>query len=156
MREQLGIEPELLERAKAGEQETVDHLIQLRMHRHVPKYRADPGTIIPATGHGKGYCQEDGFLYDVEGFIEDGWRIELLSWEHSCHRKLRAFAKKYGKFISLDDHYHQITFIKDGRIVNPLERCQRIESPGGSYPPAPTAPRAPVRTGRFHLSEKDP
>lgn len=116
----LGIDPELIERADAGEQETVDHLIQLRMHRHVRKYREDPGVIILATGDGKGYDQEDGFLYDLEGFVEDGWSIELLSWEHSCHRRLRAFAEENGEFIPLDQYYEQITFIVDGRLVKPI------------------------------------
>jgi hypothetical protein len=120
LREELGIEPELLPRAAGGEHETVDHLIQLRMHRHVRKYRESPGTIILATGDGKGYYQEDGFLYDLEGFVEDGWGIELLSWEHSCHRKLREFAENRGRFISLDAHYDQITFVKGGRVVMPL------------------------------------
>lgn len=121
LREELAIEPELLHRADGGEQETVDHLIQLRMYRHVRKNRASPGTIVLATGDGKGYYQEDGFLYDVEGFVEDGWEIELLSWEHSCHKKLREFAENHGRFVSLDKYYNQISFIKDGRVVQPLE-----------------------------------
>ena len=120
LREGCSIEPELLRRADGGEQETVDHLIQLRMYRHVRKYREDPGTIVLATGDGKGYYQEDGFLYDVEGFVEDGWSIELLSWEHSCHGRLKEFVEKNGKFISLDAYYNEITFIKGGRVVQPL------------------------------------
>jgi len=121
LRDELAIEPELLRRADGSEQETVDHLIQLRMHRHVRKHRANPGTIVLATGDGKGYYQEDGFLYDVEGFVADGWGIELLSWEHSCHGKLREFAENHGRFVSLDKYYNQITFIKGGRLVQPLE-----------------------------------
>lgn len=121
LRDELQIEPELIERATAGEQETVDHLIQLRMHRHVRKYRNTPGLIILATGDGRGYEKEEGFLYDVEGFVEDGWSLRLLSWEHSCHRRLRAFAERHGEFIPLDQFYEQISFIKNGRIVRPLE-----------------------------------
>ena len=120
LREELGIKPELLERTASGEQETVDHLIQLRMHRHVRKYRQTPGTIILATGDGKGYDQEDGFLYDVEGFVADGWKIELLSWEHSCNRRLRTFAERHGQFVPLDKYYNQISFIRNGRVVRPL------------------------------------
>lgn len=73
-----------------------------------------------ATGDGKGYYQDDGFLYDVEMFVQDGWGIELLSWEHSCNRMLRVFAEKHGKFISLDTNYDKISFIKGGRVVQPL------------------------------------
>lgn len=120
LRDELGIEPELLNRSGVGEQETIDHLIQLKMYRHVRKYKDDPGTIILATGDGKGYEQEDGFLYDVEGFVNDGWRLELYSWEHSCHRRLRNFAETHGEFVSLDKFYDKISFIKDGRIVSSL------------------------------------
>jgi hypothetical protein len=56
----------------------------------------------------------------VEGFAEDGWSIEVASWQHSCHGHLRKFAEAKGKFISLDSHYPNISFIKHGRRVSPL------------------------------------
>src|SRR5258706_2056677 len=117
----LHVHPDLIPRSDSGENETVDHFVQLKMHRHVRKYRSTPGTIVLATGDGKGFYKEDGFLYDVEGFLEDGWKIEIMSWDHSCHRELKRFAEAYGKFIRLDDYYNSITFIKDGRIVAPLK-----------------------------------
>src|SRR5712691_3423926 len=116
----ISIKPDLIPRSKTGENETVDHLIQLKMHRHIRKYKTNPGTIVLATGDGKGYYKQDGFLYDLEGFIEDGWGIEILSWEHSCHGELKKFAKKYGRFVRLDDYYESISFIKNGRVVSPL------------------------------------
>lgn len=119
---EIKVAPDLLPRAKGGEHETVDHLIQLRMHRHIRKYRDEPGTIVLATGDGAGYFQDQGFLYDLEGFVEDGWKIELLSWEHSCHKALKKFVEEKGKFIALDSFYKQISFIKDGRVVKPLRR----------------------------------
>lgn len=115
-----GVEPELIPRSRSGENETVDHIIQLRMHRHGRKYRGQPGTMIVGTGDGKGYDDEDGFLFDLEGFLEEGWKIEVMSWEHSCHRRLRKFAEENGKFVNLDHFFEQITFIKDGRIVQQL------------------------------------
>lgn len=118
---EMHVEPDLLKRA-GGENETVDHLIQLRMHRHARKYRGTPGTIVLATGDGKGYHREEGFLYDIEGFVADGWKLEVVSWEHTCHKKLRDFAEKNGKFVSLDQHYYEVTFIRNGRIVQPLRR----------------------------------
>jgi len=116
----LSINPDLIPRA-GGENETVDHLIQLRMHRHVRKYRERPGVIALATGDGKGYHVEEGFLYDVEGFVQDGWGLEVYSWEHSCHGKLKEFAEQHGKFVSLDPYYEQITFVQGGRRVKPLK-----------------------------------
>ncbi len=117
---ELGIDPTLIPRAASGENETVDHKIQLQMYRHVRKYKSDPGTIILATGDGKGYFKEEGFLFDVEGFVADGWSIEVASWDHSCHGELKKFVSAHGKYIKLDDYYDRITFIKDGRVVNKL------------------------------------
>ena len=120
---ELGANPDLIPRSDTGENETVDHLVQLKMHRHVRKYRSSPGIIVLATGDGSGFYREDGFLYDVKGFLEDGWKIEIMSWEHSCHKELKRFAEKYGKFVRLDDHYEAISFIKDGRVVAPVRRA---------------------------------
>lgn len=114
------IEPDLIPRSSSGENETIDHLIQLRMHRHARKYRTDPGIIVLATGDGKGYADEEGFLFDLEGFVSDGWGIELLSWDHSCHGRLQQFAEQHGRYIPLDTFYDKITFIKNGRIVQPI------------------------------------
>jgi hypothetical protein len=117
---EISVRPDLIPRSTSGENETVDHLIQLKMHRHVRKYRSSPGTVVLATGDGKGYYREDGFLYDVKGFLEDGWRIEIMSWDHSCHGELKNFAQAHGRFICLDNYYNSITFLQGGRIVAPL------------------------------------
>lgn len=119
--EGLGIKPDLLERASSGEQDTVDKSMQLRMHRHCRKYREAPGVIALCTGDGAGYYKEEGFLYDVEGFVEDGWRIELYSWQHCCHRKLREFAQKKGLFIPLEKFYHRVSFIETRRRAHPFD-----------------------------------
>lgn len=48
----------------------------------------------------------------MEGFVNDGWALRLLSWRHSYHGKLQQFAKANGKFVALDDFYDQFTFIE--------------------------------------------
>ena len=118
--EGLGVKPDLIPRSNSGENETVDHLLQLRMYRNARKYKNSPGTIVLGTGDGKGYFKEEGFLYDLEGFLESGWKIEVLSWEHSCHKELRKFAEVNGRFVKLDDYYEKISFVKDGRVVRPV------------------------------------
>jgi hypothetical protein len=118
--EGIGVKAELIPRAASGENDTVDSRIQLKMHRHARKYRDRPGIMVVATGDGKGYDTEDGFLYDLEGFLEAGWSVEVMSWEHSCHGRLREFAETHGRFVSLDAYYRQITFIKGGRVVERL------------------------------------
>lgn len=116
-----GIEPELIQRQNnEGEFNTVDQAIQLMMYRHMRKHRDSPGTIVLCTGDGAGYHHEKGFLYDITGFIEDGWDIVLYSWDIICHKQLKAFAREHGQYIKLEDHYESITFIKHGRHASPV------------------------------------
>jgi len=116
----VDVEPDLLPRSETGENETVDHLIQLRMYRHARQFRDSPGTIVLLTGDGKGYFKNEGFLYDIEGFVNDGWAVEVASWDHCCNAKMREFAKDRGKYIKLDDLYEKISFISGGRVVSKL------------------------------------
>lgn len=110
-----GIKPFLIPRADSGENETVDHIVQLQMYRHSRKYRGTPGTMVVCTGDGKGYDNEEGFLFDVEGFVKEGWQLRVVSWTHSCSARLRTFAEQSGKFIALEDHYEDVTFLQGGR-----------------------------------------
>lgn len=116
-----GIDLQLIPRAESGENETVDQAIQLSMYRHHRKYRSTPGTIVLCTGDGKGFSEEKGFLYDVKGFTEDGWKLNLFSWDSICHHGLKHFAKEHGHYIPLENYYDSITFIKDGRHANPVK-----------------------------------
>lgn len=116
-----GIEPELIPRKEGGEYNTVDQAIQLMMYRHARKYRDAPGTIVLCTGDGAGYHHEKGFLYDVTGFIEDGWDIVLYSWDIICHKQLKQFAREHGEYVKLEDYYKSVTFIKHGRHAEPVK-----------------------------------
>lgn len=116
-----GIAPHLIPRSATGENETVDNLVQLQMHRHARKYRDSPGTMVVCTGDGKGYDEEEGFLFDVEGFVKDGWLVKVVSWTHSCSARLKAFAQQYGEFVALENHYDDVTFIQGGRSIKPLQ-----------------------------------
>jgi hypothetical protein len=71
--------------------------------------------MVLCTGDGKGYRNNEGFLFDLEGFIEEGWNFEVLSWTHSCHGRLKQLAEQKGKFIPLENFYGSITFIQNGR-----------------------------------------
>jgi hypothetical protein len=114
------IDLQLIPRSESGENETVDQAIQLSMYRHTRKYRQAPGTLILCTGDGKGYHEEKGFLYDLQGFIEDGWQLILYSWDKICHKRLKQFARNAGEYIPLDKYYSSITFIKEQRHVMPF------------------------------------
>jgi hypothetical protein len=110
-----GVDLQLIPRSESGENETVDQAIQLSMYRHHRKYRNSPGTIVLCTGDGKGFHEEKGFLYDVSGFIADGWELNLYSWDAVCHNGLKRFAKQHGRYIPLEKYYYAITFLKNGR-----------------------------------------
>ncbi|MDB0527203.1 hypothetical protein LBW56_10925 [Ralstonia solanacearum] len=116
-----GIKPFLIPRADSGENETVDHIVQLQMYRHSRKYRGTPGTMVVCTGDGKGYDNEEGFLFDVEGFVKEGWQLQVVSWTHSCSARLKLFAEQTGKFIALEDHYADVTFLQGGRRAGQLK-----------------------------------
>jgi hypothetical protein len=116
-----GVKLLIIPGTEGGENETVDMAVQLYMYRHARKYRDTPGTIVLCTGDGKGYSKEEGFLFDVEGFILDGWRLVLYSWDSVCHDALKAFARKHGTYLSLERFYDAITFIQDGRKSVPLK-----------------------------------
>jgi hypothetical protein len=77
---QHGADVQFLPRSEHPEHETVDAFIQLTMYRQARKYRQQPGTMILCSGDGKGFAGESGFLYDLAGFKEDGWDIEVYSW----------------------------------------------------------------------------
>jgi hypothetical protein len=125
-----GVDLQIIPRSESGENETVDQAIQLSMYRHHRKYRVSPGTIVLCTGDGKGFHEEKGFLYDVNGFIQDGWDLDLYSWDIACHKGLKRFAKKYGRYTPLEKHYRAITFLKNGRhAVNVRLHKSRIKLP---------------------------
>ena len=44
-----------------------------------------------------------------------GWRVEGLSWAHSCNQGMRRWAEANGMFVALDDHYEAITFREPSR-----------------------------------------
>ena len=53
-----------------------------------------------------------GFHADLERMRRRGWRIEVLSWRHSCNRRMREWAEENGRFIALDDFYDSVTFLE--------------------------------------------
>lgn len=104
--ENEGVTVELLERGRVqGGEQGVDQLLQTQMLRDAVDYNGDPGIAVLLTGDGS------GFHADLERMHRKGWRIEVLSWRHSCN--LREWAESVGLFIALDDYYESITFLEE-------------------------------------------
>jgi len=134
--EASGVEVNLYDRGDSsrGEQQVPDQLLQLRMLRDALRYNGDPGIAVLLTGDGAGYERGEGFHVALELMHEKGWRIEILSWAHSCNQRMRRWAEENGVFVALDDFYDSITFrepsrpghkLAPGRDAAPLDLSRR-------------------------------
>ena len=134
--ENQGVTVQLLERGiLGGGEQGVDQLLQTAMLRDGFRYNGDPGIAVLLTGDGAGFTDGVGFHADLELMHSRGWRIEVLSWRHSCNRRMREWAEQNGKFIALDDFYDSITFLEppapgrpvaDPRDAVPLDLSRRL------------------------------
>ena len=121
---------QLLERgALQGREQGVDQALQIAMMRNAFDYNGDPGIAVLLTGDGSGFADGVGFHADLERMYRRGWRIEVLSWRHSCNRRMREWAEANGVFIALDDFYDSVTFLE------PPAPGQPIAAPRYATPP---------------------
>ena len=128
--ENEGFTVQLLERgAIQGREQGVDQALQTVMLRDTVDYNGDPGIAVLLTGDGSGFDDGVGFHADLERMRARGWRIEVLSWRHSCNRRMREWAEEYGTFIALDDFYDSVTFLE------PPAPGQPIADPRYATPP---------------------
>lgn len=98
-----------------GEQDTPDRWLQLRMLEDALDHNGDPGVVALLTGDGAGYVEGRGFHSTLERMHRRGWKVEVLSWAHSCKRRMREWADEKGAFVPLDDYYAAITFREPSR-----------------------------------------
>ncbi len=115
--ESNGVEVQLFDRGSSGrgEQEIPDRFLQLRMLEDALDYNGDPGIVVLLTGDGAGYLEGAGFHRTLERMHKRGWRVEILSWAHSCNQRMRQWARENGAFVALDDFYDAITFMEPSR-----------------------------------------
>ena len=98
-----------------GEQEIPDRLLQLRMLEDTVDYLDNPGIVVLLTGDGAGYHEGAGFHRTLERMHSRGWRVEIMSWAHSCNRRMREWAQENGVFVALDNFYDSVTFLEPSR-----------------------------------------
>ena len=115
--ESQGVAVQLFDRgsAGAGEQEMPDRILQLRMLEDALDYNGDPGIVVLLTGDGAGYQEGAGFHRTLERMHGRGWRVEIMSWAHSCNQRMRRWAQENGAFVALDDFYDSVTFLEPSR-----------------------------------------
>ena len=126
--ENEGVTVHLQERgALQGREIGVDQELQVQMLRDSLDYNGDPGIVVLLTGDGAGFMDGAGFHADLERMHRRGWRIEVLSWRHSCNRRMREWAEQNGTFIALDDFYNSVTFLEPSEPGLPLETPRYVE-----------------------------
>jgi hypothetical protein len=131
-----GVNVELFERGEDSRSEQgVDQCLQVHMLRALVDVEI-PGVVVLLTGDGAGYWDGVGFHADLERMKRKGWGVEVLSWEASCNKRLKAWAEQVGVFIRLEDHYNSVTFRKGIRNSVPLSLKQRKLSTPGYVRPA--------------------
>ena len=115
--ESRGVEVTLFDRGTPdrSEQEMPDRVLQLRMLEDALDYNGDPGIAVVLTGDGAGYLEGAGFHSTLERMHRRNWRIEILSWAHSCNQRMKQWAEQNGIFVALDDYYESITFMEPSR-----------------------------------------
>ena len=127
--ENEGVTVHLLERgAMHGGEQGVDQMLQTAMLRDAFDHNGDPGTAVLLTGDGAGFYSGVGFHADLERMHKRGWRIEVLSWRHSCNRRMREWAEQNGKFVALDDFYESVTFLERPAPGEPMASV-RVATP---------------------------
>ena len=115
--ESRGVEVKLFDRGspERGEQEMPGRLLQLRMLEDALDNNGDPGVAVLLTGDGAGYQEGAGFHSTLERMHRRGWRVEILSWSHSCNQRMRRWAEENGVFVALDDFYEAVTYREPSR-----------------------------------------
>lgn len=118
--ERAGCTPELYPGTVGAREQGIDQALQVHMLRTViDGWYGAPGVAVLLTGDGAGIEAGGGFLADLQRLYDYGWGVEVLSWEHSCSRRLRDWAEQVGAFVSLDAHYESVTFVAGGRRPTP-------------------------------------
>lgn len=129
-----GVVVELFERgAGSGTEQGLDQCLQVHMLRATLDIQP-PSVAVLLTGDGAGYDTGVGFHADLERMERAGWGIEVISWDVSCNKRLKAWATGAGVFIPLESYYKACTFRQKGRPATPLNLKHRrlaVPKPSG-------------------------
>ena len=115
--ENSGVKVRLFDRGllASSEQDVPDRLLQLQMLEDALDYNGNPGVVVLLTGDGAGYQEGAGLYTTLQRMHTRKWRIEVISWKHSCNKRMREWAEANGLFVALDDFYSAITFMEPSR-----------------------------------------
>lgn len=109
---QRGVPAELWDLGLSAAAEQKIPELQLRMLEDGLDYFDAPGIAVLLAGDDSGYWYGGGFSGTLQRMRRRGWKVEVLSWHHSCNYRMREWAEENGVFIPLDDFYDAITFLE--------------------------------------------
>ena len=76
-----------------SEQEVPDRLLQLRMLEDGWDKNGNPGIVVLLTGDGPATSKARASTA-LERMHKRGWRVEILSWGHSCNQRMCHWAQE--------------------------------------------------------------
>jgi hypothetical protein len=94
-----------------GTEQAGDEMLQNAIYRTIFRATA-PGTIVLATGDGAGWGEGRGFCETLRAARQLDFGVEIVSFEGSLNRRLRALAQECGAVVALDSFYDSITFLE--------------------------------------------
>lgn len=114
-----------------GTEQAGDEMLQNAIYRTIFRAAA-PGIVVVATGDGAGWREGRGFCETLHAARQRDFGVEIVSFEGSLNRRLRALALEVGAVVTLDPFYDSIAF---------LEGLRPARSPSLVHRPT-AAPRA--------------
>jgi hypothetical protein len=107
-----------------GTEQAGDEMLQNAIYRTIFRAAA-PGTIVVATGDGAGWREGRGFCETLRAARQRDFGVEIVSFEGSLNRRLRALAQEVGAVVALDPFYDSITFLEGLRAAGSLSLAHR-------------------------------
>ncbi len=124
--ENKGVDVNFFDRGGSGrgEKDMPDRVLQLEILKDALIFNGDPGIVVLLTGDGAGYLEGAGFHATLELMHKKGWRVEILSWQHSCNQRMLRWAQKNGVFVALDNFCQAVTFGEPSSPGHELARAR--------------------------------
>jgi hypothetical protein len=96
-----------------------DETLLVRMYEAM--HQQPSSVMVLATGDAAGWVSGQGFLPALEAARVHQWGVEVASWRASAHNALAMWLQHVEQpYIELDDYYYSVSFVENGRRVQPV------------------------------------
>jgi hypothetical protein len=107
----------------SNKEQGVDEIIQGRMYKLATETPHDK-IVVLVTGDGNGCERGEGFLEALKALHNKGFAVEVASWEHCLHSRLRTWTEENGSVLTLDRYFKGLTS-EDGRKACSLKEFNK-------------------------------